>query len=88
MGRMPERMCVGCRHKGSPEDLLRVVAVAGGLAVDPPRTAPGRGAYLHPDPACLARAVRTRALGRALRTEVGVTDTFVAEFTAACGGAA
>lgn len=27
----------------------------------------GRGAWLHPDPACLARAVERKAIGRALR---------------------
>jgi uncharacterized protein len=64
--------------------LLRVVAVARGvdrsgqdvIAVepDPARIRPGRGAHLHPDPACLARAERRRAFGRALRVS-GVVDT-------------
>lgn len=83
---MPERMCVGCRGKGPQEGLLRVVAASEGFALDPTRTAPGRGAYLHPDPACLARALRTRALGRALRTGGGPTDAFATAFAAAVGG--
>jgi hypothetical protein len=62
--------------------LLRFVAVrdehgpAGGgfrLVPDPTRTAPGRGAHLHPDPVCLALAQRRRAFGRALRLS-GVPD--------------
>jgi predicted RNA-binding protein YlxR (DUF448 family) len=40
---------------------------------DPTRIRPGRGAHLHPDPACLALAERKRALGRALRV-AGVID--------------
>jgi uncharacterized protein len=61
--------------------LLRFVAVEDGigphqvrLVPDPARRAPGRGAHLHPDPACLALAQRRRAFGRALRIS-GVPDT-------------
>jgi predicted RNA-binding protein YlxR (DUF448 family) len=48
-------------------ELLRVVAVGGRLVPDPARRLPGRGAHLHPDPACLAQAERRRAFPRALR---------------------
>jgi len=34
---------------------------------DPGRRAPGRGAHVHPDPACLDLAVRRKAFPRALR---------------------
>jgi hypothetical protein len=58
--------------------LLRIVAVgdeAGySLRPDPARRLPGRGAHLHPDPACLALAKRRRAFGRALHI-AGVPDT-------------
>jgi len=58
--------------------LLRVVAVSDravtGVVPDPARRRPGRGAHLHPDPACLALAERRRAFGRALRV-TGVLDT-------------
>lgn len=58
--------------------LLRIVAVGGeagfSLRPDPSRRLPGRGAHLHPDPACLALAERRRAFGRALRI-TGVPDT-------------
>jgi predicted RNA-binding protein YlxR (DUF448 family) len=37
------------------------------LMPDPTRRRPGRGASLHPDPRCLATAVRRHAFGRALR---------------------
>jgi predicted RNA-binding protein YlxR (DUF448 family) len=59
--------------------LLRVVAIVRdadqfSVVPDPARRRPGRGANLHPDPACLALAERRRAFGRALRVS-GVADT-------------
>jgi predicted RNA-binding protein YlxR (DUF448 family) len=59
--------------------LLRFVAVElgaerFGVVPDPARRRPGRGAHLHPDPACLAQAVRKRAFGRAFRV-TGVFDS-------------
>ncbi|VVJ20924.1 COG2740: Predicted nucleic-acid-binding protein implicated in transcription termination [Amycolatopsis camponoti] len=44
-----------------------MVAVAGRVVVDGRRRLPGRGAWLHPDPDCLAKAERRRAFPRALR---------------------
>lgn len=74
----PVRTCVGCRQRATASELLRVVAVEQGAGhfsalPDPARRAPGRGAHLHPVPACLALAERRRALGRALRV-TGVLD--------------
>jgi len=58
--------------------LIRFVAAGSGddlrLLPDPGRRLPGRGAHLHPDPACFALAERRRAFGRALRLS-GVADT-------------
>ncbi|MFB9695397.1 YlxR family protein [Amorphoplanes digitatis] len=74
----PTRTCVGCRSRVPASDLLRFVAVGaeGNLRLqpDPSRRLPGRGAHLHPDPACFAQAERRRAFGRALRL-TGVADT-------------
>ncbi|MEV0702335.1 YlxR family protein [Saccharopolyspora sp. NPDC050389] len=76
--RGPVRTCVGCRARTSSSELLRVVAEvgrAGPVAVpDPRRRQPGRGAWLHPDPACLRLAERRRAFPRALRVP-GALDT-------------
>jgi uncharacterized protein len=63
----PERTCVGCRKRAPASQLLRVVAQDGAAVPDPVRRLPGRGAYLHPDAACLTEAERRRALPRALR---------------------
>lgn len=68
--RIPVRTCVGCRGTGGRSELVRVVAVEGVLVPDPRARMAGRGAWLHPDPACLDLAVRRRALTRALRAEV------------------
>jgi predicted RNA-binding protein YlxR (DUF448 family) len=70
---------VGCRKRAPASELLRFVAIESGaeqfsLVPDPARRRPGRGAHLHPDPACLALAERRRAFGRALRVS-GVVDT-------------
>ena len=66
----PVRTCLGCRDRAPQGELLRLVADAGAVRVDPRRRLPGRGGYLHPDAACVARALRRRAFSRALRTEV------------------
>ena len=74
----PTRTCVGCRKRAPATDLIRFVAAGSGndfrLQPDPGRRLPGRGAHLHPDPACFALAERRRAFGRALRL-TGVADT-------------
>ena len=76
--RPPMRMCVGCRLRAPASELIRFVAAGTGddlrLLPDPSRRLPGRGAHLHPDPACFALAERRRAFGRALRLS-GVADT-------------
>ncbi|MBI1378755.1 MAG: DUF448 domain-containing protein [Frankiales bacterium] len=71
------RTCVGCRGRGGRPDLVRVVVVEGVLVPDPRARIAGRGAWLHPDPACLDLAVRRRALPRALRVPGPLDDTAV-----------
>lgn len=65
------RTCVGCRKRELAVELLRVVAVSGNgneaVTVDRAGNLPGRGAWLHPAPACLQAATRRRAFVRALR---------------------
>ena len=72
----PVRTCVGCRGRDARSVLLRVVAVGppGSLRAvpDPAARLPGRGAWVHPDPACLDLAERRRAFMRALRAASAV----------------
>jgi predicted RNA-binding protein YlxR (DUF448 family) len=67
MAREPERSCVGCRGRAPKAELLRVAGTPVGVRVDPAGTAPGRGAYVHRDRACVTAALRKGALARALR---------------------
>ena len=73
-GSQPLRTCVGCREKEARSVLVRVVWMVDRVAVDESASAPGRGAWLHPDGSCLAQAVKRKAIGRALRAaDVGVS---------------
>ena len=74
--REPERTCVGCRSKGEKGGLVRVVRGPGGeVHFDPTGKRPGRGAYVHRDESCLARAARAGVLGRALRAPLSAAQT-------------
>ncbi|MDR2930350.1 MAG: YlxR family protein [Propionibacteriaceae bacterium] len=64
----PTRTCVGCRSTAPAAQLVRVVWDGAALHVS--RVAPGRGAWLHPTPACVTAAARKSALSRAFRTAV------------------
>jgi predicted RNA-binding protein YlxR (DUF448 family) len=69
---------VVCRSTTAKRALQRIVrSPDGGVGYDPTGKAPGRGAYLCGQPACLETAIRRRSIQRALK----VTDT------AAVGGA-
>lgn len=80
--KIPMRMCVGCRTMKEKRSLVRVVRTPeGGAKVDPTGKMNGRGAYVCPDPECLKKALKTRALDRALETAVSpeVTERLIAE---------
>lgn len=64
--KIPLRQCVGCRTRKEKPQLIRVVrSPEGEVSLDDRGKKPGRGAYLCPDPACLKRAVKSKALERA-----------------------
>ena len=69
--KMPMRQCLGCREMKPKKELLRVVrAPDGGVSLDFRGKAPGRGAYICPDMACLQRAIKSRALERAFEAKI------------------
>ena len=62
----PMRQCLGCRTQRPKRELIRAVrSPEGEITLDFKGKAPGRGAYLCPDPACLKKARKSRALERA-----------------------
>lgn len=69
--RLPQRTCVACRTTRAKRELVRVVrSPTGELLVDLRGKAPGRGAYLDPDPGCLDRGLAEGALAKALETPI------------------
>ena len=81
---VPVRTCVGCRARDPRSSLVRLVVdrsvAAPAVVVDPDASAPGRGAWLHPQPHCLDRAITRRALARALRVPAPAEYSAVVEW--------
>ncbi|MGH2499415.1 MAG: RNase P modulator RnpM [Candidatus Limnocylindria bacterium] len=87
----PQRTCVACRAVRAKRELVRIVrSPSGTLSVDPRGKAPGRGAYLCPQDACLRRGIAEGALGRALESAVDAAarERLVAELAALTGAKA
>lgn len=69
--KIPMRQCLGCREMKPKRELLRVVrSPEGEVAFDSRGKLPGRGAYVCPNPDCFKKAVKTRALDRALEVRI------------------
>ena len=71
MKKIPMRMCVACRQMRPKKELLRVVRTPeGAVLVDRTGRQNGRGAYLCNDAACLEKAIKIKALERALEVRL------------------
>ena len=72
-------MCVGCREEKTKREMHRIVRNASGedVQIDITGKAPGRGAYVCLNRACIMEAKKTNALSRALR--VRIPDLLYAE---------
>ncbi|MBQ8354248.1 MAG: YlxR family protein [Oscillospiraceae bacterium] len=69
--KIPQRQCMGCRERKEKRELIRVVrAPDGSVSLDFRGKAPGRGAYICPDMACLKKALRSKALDRSLEVTI------------------
>ena len=82
--KVPMRMCVACREMKPKKELLRVVRTPEGtVEVDRTGRKNGRGAYLCGTVDCLNKAVKTRALERALQQKIDDTvwETLKEEFS-------
>ena len=69
--KIPQRQCMGCRERKAKRGLIRVVrSPEGNVSLDFGGKMNGRGAYLCPDPACLKKAIRSKALDRSLEVAI------------------
>jgi len=69
--KIPMRQCTGCREMRAKRELVRVVrSPEGAVSLDFRGKLPGRGAYVCHNADCLKKAIRTRALERALDVRI------------------
>lgn len=79
--KIPLRRCNGCGESKPKKELVRVVrAQDGAVSLDLTGKKPGRGAYVCPSAACLAKARKARRIERAL--EVSIPDEIYAAMEA------
>ena len=70
--KIPLRMCVACRQMKPKRELVRIVKTPeGDIVAAAGGKVNGRGAYICNDIACINKAEKAGALGRALDTPVG-----------------
>ena len=75
--KIPQRQCMGCRERRAKKELIRVVRTPEGeVKLDFGGKMNGRGAYLCPNPECLKKAIRSKALDRSL--EVTIPEEVIA----------
>ena len=80
--KIPMRQCMGCRERRAKKELIRIVRCTdGAVQLDFSGKLNGRGAYLCPDPECLKKAIRSKALDRSLEVTIPqeVYDRLTAE---------
>ena len=69
--KIPQRQCMGCRERKAKKELIRVVRKTDGtVSLDFSGKLNGRGAYVCPDPECLKKARKSRALERCLEVAI------------------
>ena len=69
--KIPQRQCMGCRERKNKRDMIRVVRQTDGtVSLDFGGKVNGRGAYICPDPECLKKARKAKALDRSLEVTI------------------
>ena len=69
--KIPQRQCMGCRERKAKREMIRIVrGTDGNVSLDFGGKMNGRGAYICPNPDCLAKAIRSKALDRALEVTI------------------
>ena len=65
------RKCIGCNEMKSKKELIRVIRTPEGeILLDATGKKNGRGAYVCPDRACLAKAMKSKGLERSFQTAI------------------
>lgn len=71
--KIPQRQCMGCRERKPKRDMIRIVRTPEGVvSLDFGGKMNGRGAYICPNPECLKKVQKSKALDRSL--EVTIPD--------------
>ena len=71
--KIPQRQCMGCRERKAKREMIRVVRCTDGTVnLDFGGKMNGRGAYICPNPECLKKVRKSKALDRSL--EVSIPD--------------
>ena len=69
--KIPQRQCMGCRERKPKRDMIRVVRCTDGqVRLDFGGKMNGRGAYICPDPECLRKVQKSKALERSLEVPI------------------
>jgi predicted RNA-binding protein YlxR (DUF448 family) len=79
---------MGCRERKNKRDMIRVVReTSGNVTLDFSGKLNGRGAYVCPDPECLKKAQKSKALERSLEVAIPqeVYDRLAKEMEASRG---
>jgi len=67
----PQRKCIACQDRDAKKQLIRIVKnKEDKIFLDPTGKANGRGAYICKDTECLQKAIKSKALNRAFKTDV------------------
>lgn len=69
--KVPMRKCTGCQEMKNKKELVRIVhSQEGTFSLDFTGKAPGRGAYICPNAACLEKAQKSKGLERSFKGAV------------------
>ena len=69
--KIPQRQCMGCRERKPKRDMIRVVRNPEGVvSLDFGGKMNGRGAYICPNPECLKKVQKSKALERSLEVPI------------------
>ncbi|MGL5440141.1 MAG: RNase P modulator RnpM [Filifactoraceae bacterium] len=69
--KIPQRKCIVCSDRTDKKKLMRIVKNKDGeIFIDPTFKANGRGAYICETMECLEKAIKSKALNRAFKTEI------------------